>query len=263
VGHGPQGLETQRQCLRLRRGIVPIQSQGRFEAGSRHQGGPGCLGPRTQPPPLRPRDPAQSLAQGVAQQMGGICHTPGAPQRAPLPRCPQLSGATGAAGGGHRHRPFQQAAVQLRCAQPWTQDDQGALAEGRGVAVQTIQDQWPTAIHGGGFAYFGIGNRRVGLSQGRQSQLRRGHRGLTLGLVLIECPQFLLKGSSKQWRAVLPQEHKQLGSADALDDGVFRHRQLDWGMPQGWTPGKPSFGNRKKMCVYHATTLWNNTRPMF
>ena len=31
------------------------------------------------------------------------------------------------------------------------------------------------------------------------------------------------------------------------DDGVFRRRQLHWGMPQWWTHGKPSFGNGKKM----------------
>jgi hypothetical protein len=41
--------------------------------------------------------------------------------------------------------------------------------------------------------------------------------------------------------AVLPQEDKQLGPTDALDDGVFRRRQVDWGMPQGWTHGKPSY----------------------
>jgi hypothetical protein len=86
---------------------------------------------------------------------------------------------------------------------------------------------------------------------------------MALRLVLIERRQFLLKGIGKQRMAVVPQEDKQLGPADTLDDGVFRRRQLDWGMPQRWTHGKPSFRNRKKLCVYHATTLWHNTRPMF
>ena len=124
---------------------------------------PGFLGHRAQPPPLLPRDHAQSLAQGVAQQIIGIFHTPGAPQRATIQRCPQLAGAKGAAGGGHLHRPFQQAAVQMLGDQPLTKDDQGAFAEGRGVAVQTVQYQLPTAIHGGGFDHFVIGNLRVGL----------------------------------------------------------------------------------------------------
>jgi hypothetical protein len=68
---------------------------------------------------------------------------------------------------------------------------------------------------------------------------------MALGVVLIERRQFLLKGIGKQRMAVLPQEDKQLGPTDALDDGVFRYREFDWGMPQGWTHGKPSFGNRK------------------
>jgi hypothetical protein len=143
-----------------------------------------------------------------------------------------------------------------------TKGDQGAFAEGRGVAVQTVQHQLPTAIHGGGFDHFVIGDLRVGLEESRQRQLGRGHWGMALGVVLIECQQFLLKSIGKQCMAVLPQEDKQLAPADALDDGVFRRRQCDWGMPQGWTHGKPSFGNRK-MPLYHAITLWNNTRPMF
>jgi hypothetical protein len=63
--------------------------------------------------------------------------------------------------------------------------------------------------------------------------------------------------------AVLPQEDEQLGSADALDNGVFRWRQGDGGMPQRWTHEKPSFWNGKKMVVSHAITSWKNTRPMF
>jgi hypothetical protein len=63
---------------------------------------------------------------------------------------------------------------------------------------------------------------------------------MALRLVFIERQQFLLKRIGKQRMAVLPQEDKQLGPTDALDDGVFRRRQVDWGMPQGWTHGKPS-----------------------
>jgi hypothetical protein len=63
--------------------------------------------------------------------------------------------------------------------------------------------------------------------------------------------------------AVLLQEHKQLGPADPFDDGLFYFRQLDGWMSQGWTHGKPSFGNGKKTMGSHATTSWKNTRPMF
>jgi hypothetical protein len=86
---------------------------------------------------------------------------------------------------------------------------------------------------------------------------------MALRLVLRECQQFLLKGSSEQRMAVLPQKDKQLGPTDALDDGVFRRRPFDWGMPQRWTHGKPSFENGKKMMVSHAITSRKNTRPMF
>jgi hypothetical protein len=54
---------------------------------------------------------------------------------------------------------------------------------------------------------------------------------MPLRLVLIERRQFLLKGIGKQCMAVLPQEDKQLGPTDALDDGVFRGREVNWWMP--------------------------------
>src|SRR5262245_875609 len=34
-------------------------------------------------------------------------------------------------------------------------------------------------------------------------------------------------------------------------------------MRQGWTHGKLSFWNGKQIMISHATTSWNNTRPMF
>jgi hypothetical protein len=86
---------------------------------------------------------------------------------------------------------------------------------------------------------------------------------MPLRLVLIERRQFLLKGIGKPRMAVLPQEDKQLGPTDALEDSVFRRRQFDWGMPQRWTHGKPSFGNGKQMVVSHAITSGKNTRPVF
>jgi hypothetical protein len=54
---------------------------------------------------------------------------------------------------------------------------------------------------------------------------------MALGLVFIERHQLLLKGIGKQLVAVLPQEHKKLGTADTFDDGVFGRRQYD-----GWMP---------------------------
>jgi hypothetical protein len=54
---------------------------------------------------------------------------------------------------------------------------------------------------------------------------------MALRLVLIERQQFLLKGIGKQRMAVLPQEDKQRGPTDTLDESVFRRRQFDWGMP--------------------------------
>jgi hypothetical protein len=80
---------------------------------------------------------------------------------------------------------------------------------------------------------------------------------------LRERRQFLLKRVTKQSVVVLPQENKQLGPTDALDDSVFRRRQFDWGMPQRWMHGKPSCWNGKKMAVSHVITLWKNTRPVF
>jgi hypothetical protein len=73
----------------------------------------------------------------------------------------------------------------------------------------------------------------------------------------------VLKGVAKQFVAMVPQEYKQLGPTDALADGVFRWRQRDRGMPQGWTPGRPSLLSSKKTMVHHAITPQGNTRPMF
>jgi hypothetical protein len=57
-------------------------------------------------------------------------------------------------------------------------------------------------------------------------------------LVLIERHQVLRKGIGKPLGAVLPQEHKHLGTTDAFHDSGFGRRQLDWGMPQEWTHGE-------------------------
>jgi len=51
--------------------------------------------------------------------------------------------------------------------------------------------------------------------------LRRGNRGLTQWAIFIEPRQFLLKGLVKEFGAMLPQEHKQLGPSDPLDDGLL------------------------------------------
>jgi hypothetical protein len=58
-----------------------------------------------------------------------------------------------------------------------------------------------------------------------------GHRRLALWVVFIEHHHLLLKGISKQFVAMLPQEHKQRGTVDALNDGVFCRRQLNGRMP--------------------------------
>jgi hypothetical protein len=109
--------------------------------------------------------------------------------------------------------------------------DQGAFAEGRRVAVETIEDQLPTPIHGGGFNHLVIRHARVGLQECRQSQLRGWHGRMALRLVFIERRQFLLKRVTKQSVAVLPQQYKQLGPTDAADDGLFSRREVD-----GWMP---------------------------
>jgi hypothetical protein len=69
---------------------------------------------------------------------------------------------------------------------------------------------------------------------------------MPLGVVFIERQQFLLRGLGKQRMAVLPQEHKQLGPTDALDDGVCRRRQFDWGMPRGGRMGSPPLETEKR-----------------
>src|SRR5262249_32962320 len=140
---------------------------------------------------------------------------------------------------------------------------QGACAEGRRVAVKTIEHQLPPPIHRGGFNDFVIGDPRVGLENRRQGQAGGWYRGLALGLVLIESQQFLLEDIGQQLMAMLPQEHKQLRAANTFDNSVFGQRQLKGWMPQGWTHGKPSFWNGKKTMVSHANTSRKNTRPMF
>jgi len=177
--------------------------------------------------------------------------------------CPQLPGPKAPIGGGDLQRAFHKMPVHLLRPQALAQCHQSPFAEGRCVAVQTVQHQVPTAIYGGGFDHFVIGDLRIGLEQGRQRQLGRRDRRMALRLVLIECQQFLLQGLSKQHMAVLSQGNKQLGSADVLDNGVFRRGQVDWGRPQRWTHEEPSFWNRKKLVVSQAITSWKNTRPMF
>jgi hypothetical protein len=96
------------------------------------------------------------------------------------------------------------------------------LAEGRRLSIETIQHHLPAAIHGRGLNDLVIRDLGIGLEQGRQRQLGRRHQGMPLRLVFIERCQFLLKSIGEQRMAVLPQEDKQLGTADAPDDSVFR-----------------------------------------
>jgi hypothetical protein len=133
-------------------------------------------------------------------------------------------------------------------------NDQRALAAGWRLAIQTVQDQLPAASHRGGFDHCVIRDLSLGLEERRQGQWGRGHRGMALGLVFIERQQLLLKGLGKQLVAVLPQEHQELGPADACDDGLFSRRRLDGWMPQGWTHGKPSLWHSKedeRLPCYH------------
>jgi len=261
--HGREAVQEHGQRLLPGPRGVPVQRQGGLQARSGNQRCPRFLRDRVQPPPLLTRHHAQSLAQGVAQHMLGIFHPASAPPWAPVQRRPPLAGAKGTAGGRALDRPFQHTAVELPGDHPLTTGDQGACAEGRRVAVQTVQAPLPAAIHRGGLEHCVVRDLGVGLEQSGQRQLGGGPWGLALRVVLIERQQCLLKGIGKERRAVLPQEDKQLGPTDALDDGVFRRRQFDWGMPQRWTPGKPSCWNRKQMVVSHAITLWKNTRPVF
>jgi hypothetical protein len=115
--------------------------------------------------------------------------------------------------------------------QALTKGDQGACAERWRLGLETGQHQLPAAIHGCGFDHFVIRDLRICLEQHRQGQLGRGHRRLALWVVFIEQPHLLLKGIGKPFVAMLPQEHKQLGTVDALNDGVFCRRQLDGRMP--------------------------------
>jgi hypothetical protein len=57
-----------------------------------------------------------------------------------------------------------------------------------------------------------------------QRQAGWGYWRVTLGTLLIERRQFLLKGVGKQCVTMVPQKHKQLGTTNALDDGAFSHR---------------------------------------
>jgi hypothetical protein len=219
-----------------------------------HQGGLGLCGHGAQPPPLLPRAHAHSLAQSVAQQIGGIFHAPSAPQGAAIERRPPWAGPKAPAARGDLPRPFQQATVQLLRDQALPKNDQRALAAGWRLAIQTVQDQLPAASHRGGFDHCVIRGLSLGLEERRQGQWGRGHRGMALGLVFIERQQLLLKGLGKQLVAVLPQEHQELGPADACDDGLFSRRRLDGWMPQGWTHGKPSLWHSKedeRLPCYH------------
>src|SRR5262249_30650731 len=122
------------------------------------------------------------------------------------------------------------------------------------LRVKTIQHHLPAAIHGRGLDHFVIGDLCVSLHNSRQGQLGGRHRGMALGVIFIERHQFLLKGIGKQLVAVLPQEHKQLGTAHPFDNGVFCRRQGDGWMPEGWTHVRLSLWSGKKTMVSHAIT---------
>ena len=175
--NGREAVKEHGQRLLTGTRVIPVQIQSGFQARSGDQRCPRFIRYRAQPPPLLTRHHAQSLAQGMTQQIRGIFHPSSAPQRATVQRRPQLAGAKGTTGGGDLHRPFQQTAVELPGDQPLTKGNEGAFPEGRGIAVQTVQHQLPPAIHGGGFDHFVIGDLRVGLEQGRQRQLGGGTGG--------------------------------------------------------------------------------------
>ena len=155
----------------------------------------------------------------MAQQIIGVFDPPRAPQWATVECGPQRARTAS---------PL--AAATSRCAPDAApspapagggENDQGAFAEGRRVAVETIEHQLPAPIHGG-FNHCVIRHIRVGLQERRQSQLRGWHGRMALRLVFIKRRQCLLKRVTQQSGAVLPQEHKPLGTTDALDDRVLR-----------------------------------------
>ena len=75
-----------------------------------------------------------------------------APQRATVECGPQLADTKAPAGGSHVQGALQETPIHLLRQQAVAKTDQGAFAEGRRVAVETIEHQLPAPI--GSFRQF-------------------------------------------------------------------------------------------------------------
>ena len=203
-------------------GSSQSKSGAAWSTRARDQGGPRLPGHCGQGPPLLTRDHAHRLPQSVAQQIIGVFHPPGAPRRTAVEGRPQLPRPKAATGGGEEiQRAFHETAVHLLSKQALAKRHPECLPEGRRVAIQTIKHHLPAPIHRGGFNDFVIRHPAIGWQERRECQLGRRDWRMALGAILIEGAQFVLKGVGKEGMAMMPQEDKQFGTADTLDDGVF------------------------------------------
>ncbi len=239
-----QGVEHTAQGNRTGVRVVPVQVKRRLERAVQRQPNVGVGRRRRQPPPLLAGNHAQRLPQYVAQKVIGVFDPTSAPQWAAVQGGAQLPAADRLGYGRPFHGALKQAPVGLRGDQALAKGDQGRLTERWFTGVQTVEHQLPASIHGGAFNHFVIGHTSVGLQDGGQRQLGGRNGRLAARRIFIEMRQFLLERRIKQGMAFLTQEDEEAGALDALDNGLFKRRQLHGRAPYRWLHRAPPCSTR-------------------
>jgi len=120
-----------------------------------------------------------------------------------------------------RHRPLDQATVEVGGDQALAEADQRAFAERWGDAVEAVEHQLPAAIHRCRLDHLVVRGAGVRLEHQGQRELRRGNGWLAQPTRAIGCGKLCLQGVIDKQMPLLAQQHEQLRAADAGDDRCF------------------------------------------
>jgi hypothetical protein len=182
----------------LRRGIVPVNIEGRFQAGAIHQAQVRFRddrGPRTVP---RFGGTGHDGAERTANEIPRVLNAAGARQRRRIEHGLEALPAKLPRPLRERNRPGQQLLIEIVGDHSLPKRDQDALRKRRLGGTQAIQHQLPSLIHLGGDHRVGTADLIVGLQQPHHRQQGGRHRGRTSRL--IHGRQLRLKGVVEQLR---------------------------------------------------------------
>src|SRR5215813_7856425 len=252
-------LQDQPQGFLPRGGRPPIEIQRRFETAVPHQQQARVrdnrVDGRVQLLGCKPHE----LAQRMPEQVEGILDTARAEQRGRIQHRPQLPGAKATRLLCQRHRPLQQGLVQVVLDEPHAKVEQGALAEGQLLGVETIQHHLPALVHHREFHRIPIAHVAVGLQQRSEGQHPCFHGRFAARLWLVCLGQRVLQRGIQQLMASLAQKDKEFpGLACARYNLLlFRGQRNRWVPHNGLLKGTGFFAHHQTTLLPLLSTLYD------